>query len=75
MNASITYFEEPGPQNTEAVVAVVKERVKRGDIRSIVVASESGKTALAIAEALTSMDVNVICVTRYAGLQYSEKGR
>ena len=70
MKRSITYFEEPGPQNTDAVVAVVKERVEEGGVRSIVVASESGKTALAVAEALKDVDVRVICVAPYGGYQH-----
>jgi len=38
-------------------VAVVKERIAEGDVQSIVVASESGKTALAVAEALWRLSV------------------
>jgi len=67
---SITYFEEPGPQNTEAVIAGVRERIEEGNIQSVVVASESGKTGLAVAEALTDADVRVMCVAPYAGYQY-----
>ena len=70
MKRSMTYFEEPGPQNTEAVVAVVKERIAEGDIQSVVVASESGSTALALAEALKDTGVRVICVAPYGGYQH-----
>ena len=70
MKRSITYFEELGPQNTDAVVVVVKERFVEGDVQSVVIASESGKTALAVAEALKDADVQVICVAPYAGYQY-----
>jgi len=70
MKGSITYFEEPGPQNTDAVIAAVKERISNGDIQSVVVASESGKTALAVAEALKDADVHVICVAPYPGYQH-----
>jgi len=70
MKRSITYFEEPGPQNTEAVIAVVKERIAEGDIQSIVVASESGKTALGVAEAVREVGVQVVCVAPYGGYQY-----
>ena len=69
MKRSVTYFEEPGPQNTEAVIAAIKERIVEGDIRTIIVASESGRTALALAEALKDADVRVICVAAYAGYQ------
>ncbi len=70
MTRSITYFEEPGPQNTEAVVAVVKERIEEGGVQRVVVASESGKTALAVAEALKDAGVRIICVAPYAGYQH-----
>lgn len=70
MKRSIMYFEEPGPQNTEAVVAVVRERIAEGDLKSVVVASESGKTALAVAEALKDAGVRIICVAPYGGYQY-----
>ncbi|NVM23213.1 MAG: hypothetical protein HWN68_15685, partial [Desulfobacterales bacterium] len=70
MKRSMTYFEEPGPRNTEAVVAVVKERIAEGDIQSVVVASESGNTALALAEALKDTGVRVICVAPYGGYQH-----
>ena len=70
MKRSITYFEEPGPQNTEAVIAGVRERIEEGNIQSVVVASESGKTGLAVAEALKDADVHVVCVAPYAGYQY-----
>jgi len=67
---TITYFEEPGPQNTEAIVAIVKERIIEGDIQSVVVASESGKTALAVAEALKDAGVSIVCVAPYGGYQH-----
>ena len=75
MKRSITYFEEPGPQNTEVVVTIVKERVSEGDVQSVVVASESGKTALAVAEALKDANVHVVCVAAYAGYQHVLKRR
>lgn len=70
MKRTITYFEEPGPQNTETVVAVVMERIAEGDVRGVVVASESGRTALTIAEALKDAGVRVICVAPYGGYQH-----
>jgi hypothetical protein len=69
MERTIAYFEEPGPQNTEGVIVAVKERIMEGDIRTVVVATESGKTALALAEALKDTNVNIICVAPYAGYQ------
>ena len=39
-------------------------------MQSVVVASESSKTALAAAEALKNLDVHVICVAPYGGYQH-----
>jgi len=63
----VLYFEKPGPENTDIVVEVVKERVKEGDVKHVVVASISGRTALKFAEELKDMNVSVVCVSGYAG--------
>jgi len=63
----ITYFETPGPHNTDKVVEAVKERIKEGDVKHVVVASISGKTALRFAEELRAMGVSIVCVSGYAG--------
>jgi len=59
----ILYFENPGPHNTDNVVRSVKERMKEGDIKHVVVASISGRTALRIAEELRGTKVSVVCVS------------
>jgi hypothetical protein len=63
------YFSEPGPQNKEALVEAVKDRIKELRVRFVVVASDSGSTALQVAEALSGMAVKVVCVTAYAGVR------
>jgi len=65
----IRYFAEPGPQNGEALIEAVKDRVKELGIKSVVVASDSGGTALKVAEALSGLAVKVVCVTAYAGVR------
>jgi len=72
METKIVYFNEPGPQNTERVIEAVKERLKDSDIKHVVVASESGKTALKVAKALKDLDVKVICISGYAGIRKVE---
>ena len=66
---NVRYFDEPGPQNAEALIEAVKKRIKGSGIEYVVVASESGKTALKVAEALKEFKVKVVCVTAYAGLR------
>lgn len=69
MEKKILYFDKPGPQNTDAVIQAVKERIKELNIKHIAVASESGKTALKVAEALTDLKVKTVCVSAYAGIR------
>lgn len=63
----IVYFQTPGPHNTGKVVEAVKDRLKDGDIKHVVVASISGRTALRVAAELKGMGVSVVCVSGYAG--------
>jgi len=69
MEKKILYFEKPGPQNTDAVIQAVKGRIKELNIKHIVVASESGRTALKVAEALRDLNVKIVCVTAYTGIR------
>jgi hypothetical protein len=64
---SITYFPTPGYQNTEALLGVVDERARRGDIDAVVVATSSGRTALLARQAIADPSVRVIgiCFQRH----------
>lgn len=74
---SIRFFDEPGPQNTGALIEAVKGRIKRSGIEYAVVASESGNTAVKVAEALSEFGVKIVCVAAYAGLRlaWPESGK
>jgi hypothetical protein len=63
----ITYFPAPGYQNTEALLAVVAERVRRRDIDAVVVATSSGRTALLARQAIADPNARVIgiCFQRH----------
>jgi len=63
----IIYFERPGRENTDAVVRAVKRRVKDLGIKYVIVASDSGETALKFLEALKEMNVTLISVAEHAG--------
>lgn len=65
----ILYFDKPGPQNTEHVAEVVKDRVGVGDIKHVIVCSLTGETALRVAKALGGLSVQVLCVTGTAAWQ------
>ena len=61
---SITYFEQNGAENTDEVINLVHERLKECDIKSVVVASTSGKTGLKFARRLGKKTNLVIVSTR-----------
>jgi uncharacterized protein len=61
---SIIYFNEGGDTNTDDVIEIIRERLKSGDIKSVVVASSSGKTALKFAGALGKSTKIVIAATK-----------
>lgn len=52
--AEITYFQRAG-DHTEQVVEVLKRRLAKGDVRTVVVATDSGATALRVATAVGGM--------------------
>jgi hypothetical protein len=58
-----SYFDEPGPENTERVIEAVCERLKNtaSPCEAVIVASTSGLTALKFARAIKG--VKVICVS------------
>jgi hypothetical protein len=61
MEKKIVYFDEPGPQNTDAVIVAVREHITETGMKYVVVASESGNTALKVAKALKALNVKVVC--------------
>lgn len=71
MEKTIHYFKNPGEENTDKLIELVKARKNELNIQNIVVASVSGKSSLKIREAIP--DVNIISITHHAG--FKEKGK
>jgi hypothetical protein len=67
----VTYFEEAGNQNTEALLTTVKEYAKKEGIKDIVVASTTCNTGLRAAE--TFKGCNVVVVAHAYG--FKEPGK
>lgn len=63
------YFNEPGPQNTEQVISAVEKRLENSDLKYVLVASDSGRTALKAAQAVKNYQIELICVSGYAGIR------
>jgi len=62
----ITYFSKVGVQNTGKAIECAIKRLKEGNIKTVLVASSSGETAVKVAEAMKKLDVKIIAVTTVA---------
>ena len=65
MELRTTYFENPGRENTEEVLRIVRQRAEELGIKTIVVASTVGNTAVKAMDALQGLEI--IVVTHVAG--------
>ncbi|MFC1957960.1 pyruvate kinase alpha/beta domain-containing protein [Chloroflexota bacterium] len=67
MEGRIVYFDNPGKENTEEVLSIVKRRAEELGIKTIIVASTVGGTAVRAAEVFKGM--KVVVVTHNTGMQ------
>jgi len=65
METKIVYFEKPGEENTDEVLALAKQRAKELGIKKIVVASTSGSTAVKAVDVFRGL--KVVAVTHCFG--------
>jgi uncharacterized protein len=69
MEEKITYFEQPGDENTEKTFQLVIERAKARGIRKVVLASTRGETAKLPAERFAGSGVKLIVVPYQYGFR------
>lgn len=69
MNATITYFEETGPTNTTAVLALVKKRAAEAGVKRIVLASTRGDTTREANQAFSGTDVKLVVIPHQRGFR------
>jgi hypothetical protein len=69
MEHTIIYFDEKGPQNTSEVFRIVKKRLKRGDIKTIILASTRGDTARAAMGAFSDEEIRLVVVPHQYGFR------
>jgi hypothetical protein len=62
------YFKKPGSNNTGAVMEAVKQRAEELTVNTVLVASNTGKTAFTASETL-GKDFNIIVVTHVTGFR------
>ena len=67
MELKTVYFEKPGNENTEAVLHIAKQRAKELGIKTILVASTKGDTAVRAMDVLQGL--RVIVVTHVTGMR------
>ena len=79
MESKTVYFENPGSENTDAVLKIARRRAEELGIKNIVVSSTRGDTAVRAMDILK--ELRVIVVTHVTGLkepnvqQYSDESR
>lgn len=67
MESKIVYFEKKGAGNTDEVLGLVSERLKKSDVRTIVLASTTGSTARKAMEWFKSSGIRLIVVPHQHG--------
>lgn len=72
MKKSITYFNKPGPTNTDETLKLAYEKALELSISNIVIASTHGKTAIKAAKIFSTSEFNIVAVTICEG--YEEEG-
>ena len=79
MELKTTYFENPGRANTEEVLHIVRQRAEELGIKTIVVASTVGDTAVKAMDTLQGL--RIVVVTHVPGMrgpntqEFTEEGR
>jgi hypothetical protein len=68
----ITYFLNPGKENTDKTIELALDYAKKSNIKKIVVATYSGETALKISEKAPK-NIKIIAVTLHAGTSFKDK--
>ncbi|MFO0753428.1 MAG: pyruvate kinase alpha/beta domain-containing protein [Thermodesulfovibrionales bacterium] len=69
MEKKIVYFERPGKENSRACLEIVKEAVRSGCWKHLVVASTEGDTGALFSGALRDAGLNIVVVTHSAGFK------
>jgi len=69
MEKTIHYFENPGKENTDQLIELVKIRREKLGIKNIVVASATGSSGVKLVNSINDPEINIINVTHHAGFK------
>jgi hypothetical protein len=72
MEKKVIYFEKTGPENTDKLLKIAKERANELGISDLVVATTHGGTALKALDVFASPELNLVAVTISEG--YKDRG-
>ncbi len=72
MESKILYFEEIKAENSDILLALVKEKAREKGIKHVVVASTRGGTGVKAGEVFKDSGINVVAVTHQIGPQGPE---
>jgi len=70
----ITYFEFCGEVNTEKVLELAKKRCEESGIKKVIIASETGRSALKALKIFRGSNIKIIVVTHYPANTWGPKG-
>jgi hypothetical protein len=70
----IVYFRYCGEVNTQSVLRLARTRAEELDIRTAVIASETGRSALEAVEVFRGTGVRLVVVTHYPATTWGPKG-
>jgi uncharacterized protein len=65
--SEILYLGSPGRENTEKVLEAVAERLDKGGIEHVVIASDSGRSGMMAVESLKKSGAKIVVVTEQCG--------
>jgi len=70
----VTYFRYCGEVNTEKVLHAVKSRCKETNLSKVVIASETGRSAIEAIDVFRGTKIKIIVVTHYPATTWGPKG-
>ena len=73
MDSTITYFDEPGKENTQAVLALVKSRAITASITHVVIASTTGETAREASRFFADTGIKLVVIPHQRGFRDEER--
>ena len=75
MQRRVMYFKYCGEVNTEEVLLAIRSRCEDSDLGKVVIASETGRSAMRALDVFKGTDIRMIVVTHYPASTWGPKGK